>query len=124
MDRSDAWHERVRAWWDRVVEDVVVPVAVLPEITYLLQSRIGPRAEAAFVRAVASDEFVVEALEPEDIARAADLMVAYADFPLGFVDASIVATAERLGVGTLLTTDRRHFSVVRPAHVERLTLVP
>jgi hypothetical protein len=40
------------------------------------------------------------------------------------VDASIIAMAERLGVTTILTTDHRHFAVVRPAHCERLRLVP
>ena len=43
---------------------------------------------------------------------------------LGFVDATIVAIAERLKVRTLATTDRRHFAAIRPSHVERFTLVP
>jgi hypothetical protein len=32
--------------------------------------------------------------------------------------------AERLDITTILTTDRRHFGVVRPSHCERLRLVP
>ena len=43
---------------------------------------------------------------------------------LGLVDATVVAVAERLRITVLATTDRRHFSAVRPAHVTRLTLVP
>jgi predicted nucleic acid-binding protein len=43
---------------------------------------------------------------------------------LGLVDASVVAVAERLKLHAIATTDRRDFSVVRPAHVERFTLVP
>ena len=66
----------------------------------------------------------MESLADADLARAADLMTAYADLPLGFVDASIIAMAERLGITTILTTDRRHFAVVRPAHCDRLRLVP
>jgi predicted nucleic acid-binding protein len=93
-------------------------------VTYLLGRRLGPAAEEAFVRALAQGELRAEPMAEDDWSRAADLMVAYADLPLGFVDASIVAMAERLGVTTLLTTDRRHFGVVRPRHVERLTLVP
>jgi hypothetical protein len=37
---------------------------------------------------------------------------------------SIVATAERLGEANVATLDRRHFTVVRPAHVEAFTLLP
>jgi len=36
----------------------------------------------------------------------------------------IVAAAERLGVGTIATLDRRHFTVVRPAHKNAFELVP
>ncbi len=39
-------------------------------------------------------------------------------------DASIVAIAERLGIRRIATFDRRHFTVVRPAHVETFTLLP
>jgi predicted nucleic acid-binding protein len=51
-------------------------------------------------------------------------MVAYDDLPLSFVDASIVAMAERLRISTLLTTRRRHFGIVRPRHVETFMLAP
>jgi predicted nucleic acid-binding protein len=40
------------------------------------------------------------------------------------VDASVVTTAERLGVQEIATVDRRHFSVVRPSHVAAFTLLP
>lgn len=34
------------------------------------------------------------------------------------------SVAERLGVTTVATVDRRDFTVVRPAHVDAFTLVP
>jgi predicted nucleic acid-binding protein len=37
----------------------------------------------------------------------------YSDFPLGAVDASVLAIAERLDADAIATLDRRHFSVVR-----------
>jgi len=36
----------------------------------------------------------------------------------------IVAIAERLGLSTIATTDRRHFASVRPRHVAAFRLVP
>ena len=124
MDRSDAWHARVVAWWERNRRPVIVPVTVLPEVTYLLQTRIGVEAELAFIRAVAAGEFTIEALGLDDLDRVAEVMDAYADCPLGFVDASIVAIAERFETRELLTTDRRHFSAVRPRHARGFQLVP
>ena len=54
----------------------------------------------------------------------AELVEAYADLRLGTVDASVIALAERLGLTSVATLDRRHFAVVRPIHVEAFTLLP
>jgi|SRR5579885_3535754 len=124
IDSSDAWHADVAAWWATARDDIVLPVTILAEVTYLLQRRIGPIAEEAFVRAVATAELVVEPLLEEDLPRIADIMRTYRDFPLGFVDASIIAISERLETRNVLTTDRRHFGVVRPAHARTLQLLP
>ena len=123
-DKDDAWHGRVLRWWQDAPRTVTVPAVVLPEVTYLLATRIGPAAELAFVKSLADGELLVETLEVEDIIRVAILLREYADLPLGFVDAAVVAALERLGTHELLTTDRRHFSVVRPRHVRTLTLLP
>lgn len=127
MDTSDSWHQDVVAWWSSDslgLRDIRVPVTVLPELAYLLATRVGTDAELAFIDAVAAGEFVVEPLDEDDLVRVADIMRQYRDLPLGFVDASVIAIAERLDVREILTTDRRHFLVVRPQHVRSLTLVP
>jgi predicted nucleic acid-binding protein len=124
VDADDEWHDRVVEWWRANREPVVVPVCVLPEVCYLLHTRISQQAEAVFVRAVAEGEFVVEPLETEDITRAAMLVEKYSGLELGFVDATVIATAERLDATEVLTTDRRHFAAVRPSHVGALRLSP
>jgi predicted nucleic acid-binding protein len=114
----------VASWWQASGDDIVLPVTILPEVAYLLQTRIGLAAEEAFARSLADGELVVELLDDADLPRIAALVRTYRDLPLGFVDASIVATAERLETRDVLTTDRRHFSVVRPRHTRTLTLLP
>jgi hypothetical protein len=121
-DRRDAWHVRVRQYVEAHRDTLLAPATILPEVAYLLRQRLGPDAERAFVHAIAVGEVAVEDLSGRDWTRTEAVMGDY-DM-LGVVDASIVAVAERLRFTTLATTDRRHFSVVRPAHVERLTLVP
>ena len=113
IDRSDAWHERVTAWWRAQARQVRVPITVVPEVCYLLQTRISAQAEQAFVRSVADGELIIEPVESDDVTRASQLMRQYLDFPLGFVDATVIAVAERLGAREILTTDRRHFGAVR-----------
>lgn len=69
-------------------------------------------------------EFMLEGLAAEDVERAAELMGIYIDTPIGLVEACVVAAAERLDIVSVLTVDRRHFSLVRPRHVPSLRLLP
>lgn len=62
--------------------------------------------------------------DASDYTRMAELVDTYGDLPLGTTDASAVAIAERLKLAEVATLDRRHFTVVRPAHVDTLTLLP
>lgn len=51
-------------------------------------------------------------------------MAGHDDLPLGTVDASVVAAAERLAITGIATLDRRHFSELRPADKDALQLLP
>jgi hypothetical protein len=97
---------------------------VVTEVVYLLATRLGPEAEIRFLGDLAGGAFVVEPVRPADWLRIAELVGRYRDLPLGTVDGSVVATAERLGVVELATLDRRHFSIVRPGHVAGFALLP
>ncbi|HLK12559.1 MAG TPA: VapC toxin family PIN domain ribonuclease [Candidatus Binatia bacterium] len=69
-----------------------------------------------------SHELAVEGLTTADLQRCRELVGDYPD--IGFVDASVVAIAERLRLRRIATTDRRHFAQVRPRHVRAFDLVP
>jgi uncharacterized protein len=121
-DEDDEWHERAVEWLEALREPLAVPVTVLPEVCYLLHARLGRAAERQFVSAIEAGELPVEPMAKPDWARVVALLELYP--ALGFVDVSLVAMAERLGIRRLATTDRRHFRAVRPAHVERFVLLP
>lgn len=121
-DADDAWHNRARAWLEANREALLVPVTVLPEAAYLMRSRLGPLAETRLVESLVRRELAVESLAATDLERVAALLRAYED--LGFVDATVIAMAERLGVAAIATTDRRHFAPVRPRHRAAFELVP
>ncbi len=53
-----------------------------------------------------------------------ELVKRHRDFPLGPVDASVIACAERLEVADVATLDHRHFDAVTPAHTSHFTLWP
>lgn len=97
---------------------------MVAEAGWLIERQLGPAAEAAFYRSIVAGDLRVENLEPRDWARVADLVDRYADLGLGGADASLIAIAERLALTTIATLDRRHFTVVRPAHCDAFTLLP
>jgi uncharacterized protein len=101
-----------------------VPTLVVAEVTYLIGTRLGWQAEVRFLGDLASGNLVLEPLHAADPVRIAELVARYHDLPLGTIDASVVAAAERLKVGDIATTDRRHFSIVRPNHTETFELLP
>ena len=103
---------------------LLVPSPVMGEVGYLLQARVGPRAEVTFLKSFGGDGFRVAELEDADIQRMAELVETYLDLPLGIVDAAVVAVAERLKLTEVATIDHRHFTVVRPRHVSAFTLLP
>lgn len=103
---------------------LLVPQTVVAEVGYLLETKIGPFAEVAFLEALASGDFEMAALTQEDTAQMAELVDRYDDLPLGTTDASVIAPAERLEVTEIATLDQRHFRVVRPRYIEAFTLLP
>jgi predicted nucleic acid-binding protein len=117
-------HYRCRHLLQSHLGSILVPILVVTEVAYLLASRVGVETEVRFLGDLAAGELVPEQVASADWLRIAELTATYRDLPLGTVDASIVATAERLSARTIATLDRRHFSVVRPAHVQGFDLLP
>lgn len=123
-DQDDKWHEPMASAVESQSGERVVPVTVLTEACYMLATRLGPRAERRLLRAIMHGEFLLEGLGVPDIARVDQVLQKYADANIGFVDASIVAIAERLRLPTILTTDQRHFRLFRPRHCRTFTILP
>lgn len=101
-----------------------MPTLVITEVVYFLNNRLGFVAEKRFLDDLAADVFKVEPVADEDWPRIGELVERYQNLNLGTVDASVVAAAERLGIGEIATFDRRDFSIVRPSHVNAFTLLP
>jgi predicted nucleic acid-binding protein len=121
-DFDDKAHDRCRAVLQRSDFQLVIPALVVTEVTYLVGRRLGSQAEATFLRGLGG--FDVEAPAPDDWARMAELVEQYASFPLGGVDASVVATAERLKTDVIITLDQRHFAQIRPKHRRSFRILP
>lgn len=124
MDADDAHHRASLELLETHPGPLIVPTLVITEVVYLLQTRLGTEPEVRFLGDLAEGAFQIEPVAASDWLRIAELVARYRNLPLGTVDASVAAAAERLGIADIATVDRRHFGVVRPYHVDALTLHP
>lgn len=124
VDADDRHHDECLRLLEVHPGPLVVPVLVVTEVAYLLESRLGTEAEIRFLGDFAAGNLLAEPVAAADWLRIAELVSAYRGLPLGTVDASVVAVAERRKITSVATLDRRHFSVVRPSHAPVFDIVP
>jgi predicted nucleic acid-binding protein len=122
-NRSDVKHEVVKAIYLQQ-KKILLPQTVLAEVAYLIGREVGVITVASFLKGLPMSRFSLLALLDEDILRVAEILYQYADSRIDFVDASVMAVAERLNIVTVLTLDRRDFSLFRPRHCNGFVLIP
>lgn len=122
FNANDKHHDRCVGFLTRLRGRKLLPSTVLAEVSWSLER--WPHVEAAFIDQVAKDAFELVQLTHADLHRMSELIIQYADFPLGAVDASVIAVAERYRTDRVATIDHRHFTVVKPRGGSALTLLP
>ncbi len=96
-----------------------MPATILAEIAHFVE-QMHPDVLDALLSDCEDGGYMLDCGD-RDIPRIRELVRKYADFPLGFADAAVIACAERNG-SRVLTLDIRHFGVV--AREGTLTLLP
>ena len=77
-----------------------------------------------FLYELLASEVVLESIDRTDLRRIGEILEQYADSRLDFVDAAIIAIAERRDVTRVLTLDHRDFAMVRPRHCAHFEILP
>lgn len=122
LSRNDRAHAACIAAFEAVRGKLLTTEAVLTEAMHLL----GRRPEGAnaclefFLRSAA----ILVPMTPERLTRCRDLMTRYANVPMDFADASLVAMAEEFTIGRVLTLDRRGFETYRWRQHKPFSIAP
>ena len=124
LDPNQADHEACRRLIEESLEEVVIPAPILVEVDYFIGRHLYQGVFNALLLDIQLGNFRVVDLRPEDYERIADILSRYSTRDIGFVDAAVLATVERLNESKLATLDREDFSIIRPRHVDHLTLLP
>jgi uncharacterized protein len=109
LNRNDPDHDRCAALLESRTDNLLVTPYVVTEACYLVGRHVGAAAEINLVEALAAGDLSQIEIVTADLTRIAALMRQYVGFPLGIADASVIATAERLGLDEVATLDQRHF---------------
>lgn len=121
-DPTDAHHDACVRALERIDEPLGTVWPALTEAIYLVQR--WPRAQMEILDLVQTGTLRVLPLGREDMARVKALMTKYRDLPMDLADAALVRAAEREGVRTIFTVDRRDFSLYRPIGGGRFRILP
>jgi predicted nucleic acid-binding protein len=105
-------------------EEIIIPTPVMAEVDYFISQRLHPGILIALLDDISKGSFSLADVVPDDLTRIAGLVTQYAASDIGFVDAAVLALVERLKEPKLATLDHKHFAMMRPRHVEALTLLP
>jgi predicted nucleic acid-binding protein len=103
FDRSDQHHPKALEFMENFEGEFISTVAVVTEVAYLLDFSVA--AQADFIDWLSAGAIELVHLGTGDLERIAVLIAQYADLPMDFADASLVAVCERQGIRQVATLD-------------------
>lgn len=124
LDRDDEYHARSLA----IVKDqrwsLLLPTATLVEIFHLRKRILRPYIPPHHMLVVITERlgFRLEDITLSDYRRISELLEAYADSGIDYVDAVVVAIAERYRIQHIMTLDQRDFRRYRPNFADHFIL--
>jgi len=122
LDRSQSGHRACARFFESWRGPVLSTEAVLTEATHLL-GRVHGGRKACLDFFLSGAALLVPAT-PTSLRRCADLIAQYADQPMDYADATLVALAEELDTSRIFTTDRKDFSIYRLRGRRRFEILP
>ena len=122
LDRSERNHQRCVDFFKVFRGRLLTTEPVLTEAVYLLGPHFFNQKPAIDFILMGGAELI--SLSPALLKRSAQLMAKYADVPMDFADASLVALAEERGITEMVTLDKKDFTVYRTTGRKGFTVLP
>ncbi len=120
--RSESRHKECVQTLDALEGTLATVWPAITEASHLL--RADSRARDALLEWVELDSVRALPILESDVMRVRELLRKYEDLPMDLADACLVRLAEREGIDTVFTLDRRDFEVYRPRGIGRFKIVP
>lgn len=122
FDKGDHYHKTCKETLKHIREPLITTCPVLTEVMYLLNFSF--LAQDLCLEFIESGGVEIHSENSHHLSRIHQLMKKYADLPIDFADASLVALAEEKGVTTIFTLDHKDFRIYVPKHLKKFDLIP
>jgi predicted nucleic acid-binding protein len=110
LNKRDVNHVAAAAALNSYSGQLVIPTPIMAEIAYFIEREFGTQTLDEFLGDIVDGAFILDC-GYSDLSRIRQLVTRYADLPLGYADAAVIACAERRD-RHVLSFDLRHFGVV------------
>jgi predicted nucleic acid-binding protein len=121
---NDSRHQAAMNFASHYTGGTIVPVVILPEVSYLFQRDLGYHGVQKFLENFKKIKARLEPIENADLERIHAISLEYSTAKFDIVDCCIMTLSERLNISRIATFDRRDFSIFRPRHCDYLELLP
>lgn len=122
LDANDPQHPMVREKMGNLVGKLITTGAVVTEVMFYIQeAREGASRLTHWLRKMRVD--IVDCFTGDELQAAARHMERYADVPMDYADATLVACADKLNCGEIVTLDLRGFRTYRYRRNKRFHLL-
>lgn len=122
VNMDDTHHQSCLRASARLPKPLLTVWPALTEAMHILQR--APAAQDALAEMFERGTVRLLAMDAADLPRMRELMRKYSDLPMDFADAALVVGAEREGIRTIFTVDKKDFAVYRLRGRERFTILP
>ncbi len=117
-------HADVKKASQQIRGQLIILNITLTEVAFLFRRIGGVPATASFLTSFVAGQPNLMSVNSVDLIRARNIMNAYPQSELDFVDCCIVAVAERLNIAQIATLDNRDFGIIRPKHCDYFEIIP
>ena len=103
FDRDDADHARIIDFLAGYQGSLITSWAVVTEVLYMLDFSVAVQLD--FLEWLRREGLIIPQLDKDHLVRITELSRKYADTPMDFADATLMALAESEGITEILTLD-------------------
>ncbi|OGL44156.1 MAG: hypothetical protein A2161_19145 [Candidatus Schekmanbacteria bacterium RBG_13_48_7] len=122
IDRSESFHNICVKWFEKFEGEIFTSEAVLTEVLYLLS--FSSSAQSAALDFILTGAIVLVPSSVKSLGTVKYLMKKYQYLPMDFADATLVSLAHDFSIKSIVTFDKKHFSIYRLHKTQSFVILP